>query len=80
MVGLSLNMNKCKVMSFYRARNKINYDYLIRNEHLLRVEQVEDLGFNLMPSLSFKYHIEIITCKALRTLGFIHRITSDLGC
>lgn len=38
-----------------------------------RVEQVEDLGFKLVPSLSFNSHIEFITCKALRTQGFIRR-------
>lgn len=65
-------------MSFHRIRYRINFDYLLQNERLLCVEQMDDLGINLMPSLYFKYDIEFITCKALRTLGFIHRNTSDL--
>lgn len=35
-------------------------------------------GSNLIPSLSFKKnHVEFITCKALRILGFIYRNTSN---
>lgn len=58
-------------MSFRGTRNKINFDHLIQNEHLLRVEQVDDLGFNL--SLSSKCHIELVTCKAFRTFSLILR-------
>jgi len=31
----------------------------------------------LVPSLSFSFHVERITCKALRTLGFIRRNASN---
>jgi hypothetical protein len=60
----------------------ISFNYLIHNECLLRVDQVEDLGFTLMSSLSFNNHIEFITCKVLRILEVlfvvIHQILTKL--
>lgn len=82
LVGLSLNFNKCKVMTFFRTHSYINFDYLMYKflyflYSLPRVDQVEDLGFTLVPFLSFSIHVELITCKALRTLGFIRRNASN---
>lgn len=64
-------------MTFFRTYNKINFDYLIQNEYLLRVDKVKDLGFTLLPSLSFNNHIQLIICKTLCILRFICRNTSD---
>lgn len=64
-------------MLFFKTRNKVSYDYLIYNDYLPQVEQLEDLGFRLMPSLSFRKHVEFITCKALCTLVFIRWNASD---
>jgi len=55
----------------------ISFDYLIHNDCLLGVQQVEDIGIKLVLSLSFNNHIEFIICIALCTLGFIPRNTSD---
>jgi len=60
-------------MTFFKKHSYINFDYLIYNECLPLVDQVEDLGFTLVPSLSFTIHVEHITCKALRTLVFIRQ-------
>jgi len=64
-------------MTFFRTRKNIFHNYQIYNQTLRRVNQVDDLGFKLVPSLSFNNHIEYITFKALRTLDFIRRNTSD---
>ncbi|CAI6354263.1 unnamed protein product [Macrosiphum euphorbiae] len=64
-------------MTFFRTHSYINFDYLMYNECLPQVDQVEDLGFTLVPSLSFSIHVERINCKALRTLGFIRRNASN---
>jgi len=77
-VGLSLNVEQCKTITFFRMRKSIIHNYLIYNQTLRRVNQVDDLGFRLVPSLSFNNHIRYITCKALRTLGFIRPICQIL--
>lgn len=47
-IGLSLNIKKCKAMSFFRSRNMASFDDVNHNERLPRVEQVDDLGFDLV--------------------------------
>lgn len=73
LIGLSLNFNKCKVMTFFKTHRKTSFEHSIHNEYLTRIDQIEDLSFTLVLSFSFSIHVEFITCKALRTLGFIRR-------
>lgn len=75
---LNLNIKKCCVISFTRKKkNNISYNYYISNESLNRVAEVRDLGVILDSKLSFNNHIEHITSKAYRMLGFILRISKD---
>jgi len=67
-------------MTFFRTHSYIHFDYLMYNEFLPQEDQVDDLGFTLVPSLSFSIHVERITCKALRTLGFIRQNASNANC
>ena len=77
-IGLSLNVNKCKSMSFARCRSLRQFSYSIMGSVLNSVDTVtSDLGFIIVPSLSPAAHIDHITCKAFRTLGFIKRIASE---
>jgi len=77
-VGLSLNLDKCKTMTLFRTRKSIIHDYQVYNQTLSQVYQVDDLGFGLIGTIVvFNNHIEYVTCKALRTLGFIRRNASD---
>jgi len=77
-IGLSLNVNKCKSMSFARCRFPLQFPYSIMDSVLNSVDTVTcDLGFFLVPSLSPAAHIDHITCKAFRTLGFIKRIANE---
>jgi Reverse transcriptase (RNA-dependent DNA polymerase) len=78
-VGLSLNVDKCKIMSFFRSRTFIDYNYHLNGTALKRVYEIKDLGFIYSPSLSFRSHIEYISCKALRILGFIRRHTTQFN-
>ena len=78
-VGLNLNSSKCKVMSFSRARVLIDYNYSLNGSLLKRVSEIKDLGFIYSPTLSFRSHIEHISCKALRVLGFIRRHTYNFN-
>jgi hypothetical protein len=72
-VGLTLNINKCHIMTFSRKRQPIFHPYLLSDTMLERVFAVKDLGFHLTPSLSFQNHINITIGKALKVLGFIKR-------
>jgi len=76
--GLSLNTNKmCKIMSFYRSRIILDFDYSLNGQPLERVNQVKDLGFIYVPSLDFLPHIDSVAGKALRVLSFIRRHFSN---
>lgn len=77
-IGLTLNVNKCKSMSFTRCRFPRQFSYSIMGIVLNSADTVTcDLGFILVPSLSPAAHIDHITCKAFKTLGFIKRIASE---
>jgi len=71
------NLDKCKTITLFRTRKSIIHNYLVYNQTLSQVYQVDNFGFRLVPSLFFNNHIEYITCKALRILSFIRRNASD---
>lgn len=77
--NLSLNIAKCKVMTFHRSRSVITFDYNLSGLSIQRVNQVEDLGILFVPSLHFGPHIDIMTSKAFRVLGFIKRHTVNFS-
>lgn len=77
MVGLSLNYEKFKVIPLFRTRYTINFDYLINNECLPQVNHIKNLKCKLVPLSYFRNHVEFITRKALRILGYILRNGPD---
>lgn len=78
-VGLTLNEDKCKAMSFYRARTFIDYNYTLNGILLKRVQGTKYLGFIYTPTSSFRSHIDYISCKPLNILGFIRRHTIEFN-
>lgn len=77
-IGLSLNVNKCKSMSFARCNFPYQFSYSIMGFILNSADTVTcDLGFILVPSLSPSTHIDHVTCKAIKMLGFIKRIAYE---
>lgn len=74
---LDLNILKCYCITFSRARNLLTYDYNINSQPLARTDHVRDLGVVIDSRLLFDKHIEIITSKAMKNLGFMFRITKD---
>lgn len=82
-LSLTLNLDKCFIMSFSRRHNPALYSYHINNSPLKRVFIIKDLGMHFSPSLDFSHHINITACKALKVMGFIKRNTkmfSSLHC
>eukprot|EP00102_Acyrthosiphon_pisum_P013445 XP_008183021.1 PREDICTED: uncharacterized protein LOC103309423 [Acyrthosiphon pisum] len=79
-LGLELCIPKCHYMSFTRSHSPIRHDYLVDGTSLsLSGSHVVDLGVTFDRTLSFNLHIEKITCKALKMLGFIKRISSEFN-
>lgn len=74
---LTLNTKKCNSISFSRKLKPIDHYYHLNNVVLKRVEQIRDLGVHLDSKLTFKTHMDIITAKAYRMLGFVLRTGRD---
>lgn len=73
---LSLNIDKCVVMSYYRVLDPVIFPFKIGNVQLKRTEQFTDLGVIMMRDLSFSEHIYGTVRKAYCTLGFIIRLSN----
>uniref|UniRef100_A0A2S2N6J7 Reverse transcriptase domain-containing protein n=1 Tax=Schizaphis graminum TaxID=13262 RepID=A0A2S2N6J7_SCHGA len=77
--NLSLNISKCKVMTFYHSKAVISFDYRLDDISIQRVSQVHDLGILFVPFLNFSPHIDYMTSKAFRVLGFIRRHSTNFS-
>jgi hypothetical protein len=80
---ISINTGKCLSLSFSRKRNLINFDYKINNYAINKSYSTKDLGVVLDTKLLLTEHIEHITNKAYKNLGFVLRVArpfSDLVC
>ncbi|XP_044757831.1 uncharacterized protein LOC123315985 [Coccinella septempunctata] len=70
---LSLNVEKCHVISYTRKKFSIRYPYNLNGNDLNRVTQTRDLGVLFDDKCSFVPHIENTISSAFRTYGFIVR-------
>ncbi|XP_054259903.1 uncharacterized protein LOC128984590 [Macrosteles quadrilineatus] len=70
---MRLNVKKCVVVTYSRARRPVDYNYCLSNLPLARSDNIRDLGVVLSADLSFSRHIEEIYSKATRILGLIMR-------
>ena len=75
---LFVNIEKCHAIMFSRKNNPphFNVDLFLNNVNLSYVSTVRDLGVTLDAKLLFETHIELIVQRALRSLGFVLRVTS----
>lgn len=64
-------------MTYTRKTDNILFFYNINNELLPRVLEVNDLGVTFDSKLSFSPHIQVITRKALRSLGAVCRVSRE---
>ena len=78
-MDLDLNVNKCKVESFSRKRNVVNYDYRIAQQIVPRYEVVSDLGVVLDSKMTMNMHVDHIIKKSMRMLGFIKRFSKEFN-
>lgn len=66
MVGLTLNVDKIKIISLFWSRTFIDYNYFLDSTYLQRVFKTIDLEFIYSPSLSIRSLIKYISYKVLR--------------
>ena len=70
---MAFNADKCFVIRAGTKRKTIKQDYTIHNHILEVVEESKYLGVTISKDLTWKAHINNITNKANKTLGFIKR-------
>lgn len=66
-------------MSFTRRQATILFDYSLNNHSITRVSVKKYLGILLTSDLDYHSHIKHVTCKSLKTLGFIKRFSSNFN-
>lgn len=71
--GMDLNVNKCHFVRVTKKRNPITNMYQINDIPINMSLQVKYLGVYFSHDLSWRFHIEYMTAKANRMLGFIKR-------
>ena len=72
---MKLNLQKCFFINFSLKRSlDITFDYVLSDSILHSVTEIKDLGVIFSSTLSFTSHVNMITKKAYRMLGFIKRI------
>lgn len=76
---LTINVDKCYVMSFFRTRMSLHYDYTLTGRAIQRTYEFCDLGVIFNTKLSFNRHIEVITSRASSRLGMIKRWSKEFS-
>ena len=76
---LSLDVNKTKMMLFYRPQGKVEISKLkINDTEIIIVEEFDFLGITLDKHLTWKPHIHQISNKISKTIGILNRIKTYL--
>lgn len=70
---MSLNTEKCKIISFTRKQNVCTFHYTINNSALSQASSYKYLGVHFTPNLSWSHHITTISAKASKSLGYLRR-------
>jgi hypothetical protein len=70
---LSININKCAVLSLSIKHQPILRDYFIDGISILHKDSYVDLGITIANSLSFEVHINGIVCKARHRFSTLFR-------
>lgn len=70
---MTLNPNKCKVVTFSRRRNPLAYSYAINNIPLEAAPSYKYLGVTITNDLSWNAHITNVISSSNKALGFFKR-------
>lgn len=70
---MTLNTDKCKLVSFHRRANPMSFNYSINGASITSCTSYKYLGVHITSCLSWAEHINHITSNANKTLGFLKR-------
>ena len=76
---LSLNQDKCFVVSYTRKLNPSIFPYTIANTELHRCDNFKDLGITFDSKFNFVKHIDDVIAKSFRMYGFVYRNCSEFS-
>jgi hypothetical protein len=76
---LSLNVKKCKCITYSRKLSNIIFNYKFDSQEIVRCDVVNDLGVMLDKKLLFDVQIDYIVNKAMKCLGFIKRFGKEFN-
>lgn len=71
--NISISIHKCQCISFTRKHSPIEYQYHFNGVVVERTELVRDLGILLDSKMTMTNHIDYVTNRAFRSLGFCMR-------
>lgn len=71
--GMRFNAQKCYIMRISRSRTPHTFNYSLCGHVLEQVQTIPYLGVTFSEDLSWSPHIDKITGKSNRTLGFLRR-------
>jgi hypothetical protein len=71
--SMSMNADKCKIVSFTKKTNPLNFDYSLCGHTLERTKEYKYLGLIVADNLSWSKHIDHVTKKAMKALYFVRR-------
>lgn len=74
---LKLNIDKCHTITYSRKKLPLKYNYSFNGVLIERVFRVRDLGVYLDCELGLASHIDIVTSRAYKMLGFVFRQCKD---
>ena len=70
---MHFNTGKCQVMHISRAQNPIQTQYFLHGQVLEAVDHAKSIGLEISHDLKWNHHVQNVTTKAKRTLGYIRR-------
>ena len=70
---MNFNPEKCYVIHISKKSKPSSFDYILHNHVLEAVKDSKYLGLTISHDLDWGTHINNITCKANKTLGFLRR-------
>lgn len=70
---MKFNPEKCYTLHVSKKLKPTSFDYLLHNHTLESVKESKYLGVTISHDLDWGPHIDNITCKANKTLGFLRR-------
>ena len=70
---MEFNPSKCQVLHITRSRQPLQSQFTLHGHFLESVYSAKYIGVNITQDLNWNHHINEITGKANRTLGFVNR-------